>query len=402
MPRAGASTIKIDSVVTGKDMGNLSIEEVNDIEGFRALKETWNNLLSQCPDNNIFLTWEWLFHWWRHYGGDKKLRILLIRESDKIIGIAPFMENTYREGFASFNVIENICSENCDYSSIILTEQKQESVTRLVDYMARIAREGDNIIRIYQVPENSTFLTILREQYPSLSKSLFLNEKVITSCPYIELPKTWEEYLRSLRKKRRGNLRRAMQSLQQDHKVEFKKYTAGDDLRKQLQVLFKLHQKRWQGENIVSKFTTAEAREFYTDVSKAFSEKNWLSFSSLDVDGKTASILWGFTYLNTWWDMTPAFDPDYAQYSVGNLHMMKIIEESIQNGLEKIDFLKGQASYKFHWTSSERDNYRITIARKGFGGRYRVWLFEVLKKYSNSRKRSFRENIELLINKIRR
>ncbi len=382
-------------------MGDLSIEEVNDVEDFRTLRESWNALLQESSDNNIFLTWEWLFNWWRHYGSDKKLRILLIKESDKIIGIAPFMEKRYREGFITVGVIENLCSENCDYSGIILTDKKHESVALLMDYLAKIIKDGNLIARMYHIPENSTFLTILREQYPSLSKSLFLHEKVITSCPYINLPATWEEYLHTLSKKRRGNLRRAMQSLQKDHEVEFKRYTAGDDLQNQLQVLFKLHQKRWQGKNIISKFTTPEAREFYMDVSQAFNKNNWLSFSSLNVDGKTVSMLWGFKYRNTWCDMTPAFDPDYSRYSVGNLHILKIIEESIQDGLGKLDFLKGEAAYKAHWTSCKTDNIRITIAKRGFVGRYRAKLFQALIKYDNARARNFRENIDLLLKKIR-
>ena len=80
-------------------MTNLAIEEVNNIEEFQALKEQWNLLLEQCSDNNIFLAWEWLFTWWQYFGNDKKLRILLIKEGNNIIGIAPFMLTTYREGF---------------------------------------------------------------------------------------------------------------------------------------------------------------------------------------------------------------------------------------------------------------------------------------------------------------
>ena len=54
---------KISGGVEGNWEG-FTIEEVNDVEGFRSLKETWNNLLRESSDNNIFLTWEWLFTWW--------------------------------------------------------------------------------------------------------------------------------------------------------------------------------------------------------------------------------------------------------------------------------------------------------------------------------------------------
>ena len=386
--------------MSGKDTGNLSIEEINDVETFRTLKESWNTLLQDCSDNNIFLTWEWLFYWWQHYGNDKKLRILLIKESGKIIGIAPFMENKYREGFISINVLENICSENCDYSGIILTGKKHESIALLLDHLVRITRESNFIVRIYHIPENSTFLTILREQYPSYSDALFLNEKIITYCPYIELPATFEEYYNALNKKKRYNIRRAMRSLEQDHVVEFKNFSESDDLRSQLQVLFDFHQKRWQEKNVISKFTKSEARNFYMDVSRAFIKNNWLYYSILNVDGKTVSAEWGFDYNKVSYYMSGAFDLHYSGYSLGTLHLMKLLENAIQNGQRKFDFLKGDQAYKSHWASNKTANIRITIVRSGLVGRYRAILFQILKKYNNIKGRSFRENISLVYKKL--
>jgi len=396
-----SGAIKMGDLITGIDTGDVSIEEVNDTDTFRSLKDSWNELLQQCPDNDIFLTWEWLFHWWKHYGGDKKLRILLIKERDKILGIAPFMQSRYRIGWFSVNVLENICSENCDYSGIILTEKKHESIALLMDYLARIIKDEKLIIRIYHIPENSVFLSILREQYPSHSDSLFLNEKIISFCPYIELPATFEEYFNALSKKKRANVRRARRSLEQDHVVEFRNYSEDDDLRSQLQVLFEFHQKRWQEKNIISKFTTSEARGFYMDVSQAFIKNKWLNFSFLNVDGKTVSAEWGFDYNKESYYMSGAFDLHYSGYSLGTLHLMKLVENAIQNGQRKFDFLKGDQAYKSRWATSKTANIRITIAKSGLVGRYRAKLFQMLIKYRNVKERGFGENITLLFRKLR-
>ena len=194
-------------------MGDLSIEEVTDVKEFRQLRESWNTLLRESCDNNIFLTWEWLYIWWQHYGSDKKLRIFLIKEHDKIIGIAPFMQLKYRKGIISVDVLENMCSMNCDCSGIILTERKHECIAMFLDYLEKTISNRNVILRMWHIPENSDFLTILREQYPSFSKTLFWDEQLISSCPYIVLPATLGEYLSSLSQKRRQNLRRAMKSL---------------------------------------------------------------------------------------------------------------------------------------------------------------------------------------------
>jgi CelD/BcsL family acetyltransferase involved in cellulose biosynthesis len=394
-------SIKMGKVIRGKNAGTLSIEEVNDIEKFQILKEPWDALLRKSTDNNIFLTWEWLFTWWQHYGEGNKLRIIIVREEDKIIGIVPLMETTYRQGFIIIKVLENLCSENCDYSGIILADKNHEALTLIMDYLARIIKDESLIVRMYHIPENSAFITLLRELYPSFLKSFYLDEKQSSQCLSITLPATWDEYFRTLGQKTRGNIKRNTRYLQKDHNVEFKKVTDDNELQENLQTLFELHQKKWGRENILSKFTDPQTRAFYINVSKAFRQNNWLNFSVLDVDGKPESIHWGFIYNDAYWGMTQALDPDHPNYNAGHVHLVKLIEDAIQQGLKKFDFLKGDEPYKDHWTNSQRNNIRITMARSGIRGRYRVKLFQTLIKYRNAKERSFGENISLVLRKVR-
>jgi CelD/BcsL family acetyltransferase involved in cellulose biosynthesis len=386
------SGMKTGDSFTGKYTGSLMIEEVNDVEKFRALKETWNELLQKGSDNNVFLTWEWLFIWWQHYGGENKLRIIVIKEAGKIIGIAPLMQRKYREGFLSVEVLENLCAEECDYSGIILAEKSHEVLTLLIEYLAKVMKDEKLVVRMYHIPENSVFLTLLREQYPLFLKSLYLDETPSSYCSYISLPATWDEYFSTLSPTGRRNIRRAARHLQKDHVVTYTKYSNGEELQERLDLLFKFHLKRWKD----SKFNQSESRNFYLDVSKAFILNNWLEFSFLNIDGKPASLIWAFIYDNTFWGVTNVFDLNYSNYSLGQLHLMNSVENTIQYGLKKYDFLKGDEAYKYHWTDSKTDNFKITITEKNSKGKYRVKLLQILIKYSYAKARSLRENINLV------
>jgi CelD/BcsL family acetyltransferase involved in cellulose biosynthesis len=379
-------------------MCTLSIEEIKDIEKFRTLREPWNALLQKSVDNNIFLTWEWLFNWWSHYGGDKQLRIIIIREGNKIICIAPLMQVKYKQGFISINVIENLCSEDCDYSGIILTENKQEALIALLNYLDKVTKSENLVVRLYHVPDKSVFIHTLRAQYPSFSAALRMDEKPSSYCSYIMLPLTWDEFLHSLKSKKRYNLRTRMQNLQKGHTVEFEKYAGGDDIREKLQVLFEFHEKRWGKQ---SKFNTQQARDFYLNVSNNLYRNGWLDFSFLKVDGKPVSVYWGFVYDKAYLNMTNTFDDAYSKYGAGTLHLMKIFEDAIQKGLGKFDFLKGDEQYKLEWTTEFAGNSRIIIAPNSKRGKLRATLLQLLTKYRYARARSFRENIRLAFNKVK-
>lgn len=384
-----------------EDAKNLSIEEVNDVKQFRSLRVQWNALLSGSYDNNIFLTWEWLFNWWHHYGKDKELRILLIKEAGKLIGIVPLMQSKYGRGLVSVNVWENIGAvKGGDYSGVVLTEKIEECLKLIVNYLEEMIINNNIVVRMSHIPENSHFLSALRGEFPSISNNLLIDERPLSSCPYISLPTTWEQYLQDQSRNLRKQIRKKMRLLQEKHKVELKKYTSAENLREQLQILFELHQKRWQGSSIAEIFASPTTREFYLDVSQALYKKDLLNLSFLNVDGRPVSAGWGFNYHNEFCYMTCAFDPGYLDYSVGFLHMVKLIEDAIENGMRKFDFLQGSEAYKFRYAQAKTVNFQITLVKKGLGGIYLLKLLQTLTKVDNIRTRTFRENCRRLLEKI--
>src|SRR2546430_13565288 len=65
------------------------IKTIEDAAGFCALRKEWDELLEASASNSFFLTWEWLYPWWKHLSGDRKLRIITLRSDGELIAIAP-------------------------------------------------------------------------------------------------------------------------------------------------------------------------------------------------------------------------------------------------------------------------------------------------------------------------
>jgi CelD/BcsL family acetyltransferase involved in cellulose biosynthesis len=359
-------------------------------------------MLKESTDNNIYLTWEWLFTWWCHFGSHYKLKILLIRESGKIVGIAPLMLSKYGKGIFSVNVIENICAVNgCDYSDIIVDKNKPQALDILVDYLENLIRKNKVILRISNIPENSGFLLFLQKKYFSIPRYVRLIEHNTTSCPYITLPATWEDYIRTFPKRRRWHLKQKRNKLRKNHVVELVKI---QDLKiyERMCFLFELHRQRWQGSSVSNLFTKPKVRQFYLDVSEIFHHNNWLDLSFLHIDGKPASGCWAFVYNGTFYDHTIAFNPSYSKYSAGTVHMLMLIEDAIQNGLKKFDMLKGAEEYKFRYANSKTVCSHLLMATPSIGGRYHVVLMQIINKLNNIRSRSLKENLQLALKRFKK
>ncbi|MBA7507578.1 hypothetical protein ES706_06298 [subsurface metagenome] len=380
-------------------MSGLAIRKVTNIAEFESLRDVWRGVLAKSGDRNIYLTWEWLFTWFKHYGDDKKLSLTLIEDKTKVIGIIPLMSSRYKFGPLRFNILENIGSTFPDYSGAILTERKEEAITAFLTYLRDEKIDGNIALIISQIPQDSQFLSLLRKQSSSFSDSLILYDKVITTCPYLPLPMSSDEYLNSLRRKRRGNLRRALQSLQKSHNVEFKKHTPGGNLKEEMQLFFELSQKRWGTEYAANKSVEQKTREFYLDLATAFEQNGWLDFSFLFADGNAISIVFGFEYNGRFYYANQTFDPAYSRYSPGSQHILHLILEAIEKGVKEFNFLKGDEAYKFFWTRLTRDNRQIILARGSLLGKSWLKLLAPLMRLEEISQRSFRENYHLYLEK---
>ena len=347
-------------------MSTTTIRIVTESKEFEGLKEAWDSLLQQCNDDSpMYLTHEWVWTWWKHFGEGKNLNILLIEREGKVIGIIPLMKVDYKIGFIKFRFLETICSTNCNHCGLILAESKEEAITAFLAYLERELVGRRLILRLTWVPEDSNFIDLLRTHSCIASKRMAIHEKLMTLAPYVSLPATWDEYFSSLSQNRRWKLRRALRALENGHTVEFKELTI-DALEQGLDEFFDLHKARWESVGIRSGFSEPERKTFYREIASQFAMKHWLHFSSLSVDGETVSSIYGFVYNQKLYGATAARDIHYSKYDIGHLHYMYLLQDAIKKQLRECDFLKGDEPYKFHWAKSARKYMQIIMLEKDF------------------------------------
>jgi CelD/BcsL family acetyltransferase involved in cellulose biosynthesis len=127
---------------------DLKVRRISKDSDFSSLEKTWNQLLEQSSNTNPFLTWEWLYTWWSFYKEGKELCILLIKNNEEILGIAPLYLR--KENFIAVPVRilrlmgdEEVCSE---YLSVIARKDVEEEIySFLLEYIMKNNDEWDAI-----------------------------------------------------------------------------------------------------------------------------------------------------------------------------------------------------------------------------------------------------------------
>lgn len=341
----------------------MRIREVND---FQSLRDDWNILLKKnLLGDNVFLTWEWLSTWWKHFGEGRKLLLLIVEDNSEIIAIAPFMLSKYKLPiFGTVKKVEFVGVSHSDYNNFIILKNEEECIKLILDYLMNTLVDWD-WIELKEIPENCEGY-YPQKLFQDTTFKLRLNKRVCNICPYISLPDSFDMLLRKLSKNMRQNLNKYLRRIKANHCVEFKRYDeAGFPVDSAMKLFMKLHEARWTAEGTSGAFKdNPRFRDFHFEIAKIFADLDWLGLYFLLVDHEPISTQYTFEYGNKICYYLGGFDPHFSRYSVGNLTIMFLLERGIQNGFKEYDMMRGDEHYKRLWTKSYRRNIEVRFIRE--------------------------------------
>jgi len=337
------------------------------------LKDSWDSLLIGSRDNDIFATWEWLSSWWKHFGHGRKLRILIIKDNDEVIAVAPLMWSKYNfMHLGSLAKIEFIGSPQSDYNSFILVRRELECLKLFLRYLTSNHDDWD-CLELKDTSEDMATMELLRKIPSEQASRVKFEERVTFLCPYMELPSSTEEFMSRLGGDMRRNLRRRMKRLSEKYEVKVQTQSDFGSIKEAMNAFYKLHQKRWGTKGMPGVFADETLRNFHYDVASYFNERGWLRLYLLTANNEPVASIYSFNYGAKKYEYLTGFDPKFSQYGVGNLLRMHVAEDGIKESLKEYDLLRGDEPYKTSWPTKIRKNFEVRFTHKGLFAELYAW-----------------------------
>jgi CelD/BcsL family acetyltransferase involved in cellulose biosynthesis len=359
----------------------LKIAAIDDFPSFLSLKEEWTEILGRC-DHSVFSTWEWLTIWWKYFGNNKKLVLLLAKNGSDVIGIAPLMYSVHRMFGLRQGKIEFIGVPDSDYNDFLLTEKREDCVNMFLHHLTKTP-ENWNCIDLRDISETTQYLNILRNVSNTVE---FAQELKLYECPFTRLPSSIDIFKDGLNSKFKKTLRRTARQLEKSFSVEFTDCSSLSTLDQNMNAFFELHQKRWNAKGRRGVFSDQETRDFHRDVAKCFLKKGWLGLFLLKLSDIPVAALYGFRYKSKFYFYLSGFDPQYSKYGVANLLIEHAMSNCVQEGLTEFDFMRGAEEYKYRWNTLSRWNHKVVLIRKGFLAASKNSLYNHYWSYGNKLK----------------
>jgi CelD/BcsL family acetyltransferase involved in cellulose biosynthesis len=349
---------------TMADRRTFAVEQISDGSTFASLETDWSHLLKSGASECLFLTWEWLYTWWKHLSADRQLAILAVRYAGELTALAPFCVRP--PSFARrcpFPVLEFLGSGyvGSDYLDFIVHKDGEaDSLRALASHLS-----GESFVfdwaqlKRYGCHAADVAFRLRQDGWG-------ISETKVNICPFIPLcGKTWESYLTTLGAEHRYNFNRKWKRLQKDYVVQFEQVRTGEQCREAIDLLITLHNLRWSERGGSDAFHTPGLIAFHREFSRIALARGWLRLYILRLNGKPAASLYGFLYRRTFYFYQSGFDPAYAKHSVGLLTMGLAIENAISEGAQEYDLLHGNEGYKSHWSCDSRELGRLQLYPPG-------------------------------------
>lgn len=353
----------------------MKIELIENTDRFRALHEEWNALLERSSQTSVFLTWEWLFTWWTHFQGNKRLFILLFRDesSSELLAIAPWtLERRTRLRLLPVWKIAFLGTERVasDFMDLIILPGREKAVLECLCGFLRSQRDRWDLVELSDIEGGSPVLGLL----PSfLTGQYRFWETPSEICPYIPLPPEYSLFSSSLSPKWRRYLRTHAQAVEEDRHMTYSVSSAPERLAQDMDRLFELHNHRFamksQGGRAISAFSGERIMRFHKEVAARFLSSSWLKLYFLEQEREPVACLYAFRYKDRVFAYQTGFNCALEKLGLGNVLFDHAIRDSIRTGAKEFHFLRGGEAYKQKWTKTARPLHNLVWINSNATGR---------------------------------
>jgi len=301
-------------------------------EDFDALAPAWAQLWDDVPGASPFHHPEWHRVWLRHFGGACSPVFLSVRREEALIGASALdMGQSEARELGDHNVR--------DYAGPLALPGEEPAVAAgILEWL----REDLTPAAIFWgLPADSAMASAISRAANDGGWRCEIEHEAV--CPGLDLPRDFEEYVASLSKKDRHELRRKLRNFEAAGAWSFETATGPDAVTGRMDALFHL-MRISRGDK--DEFLTPAMEAFFRDLGATFSALGMLRLSTLTLAGNDVAMTLSFETSDALYLYNSGYDPQYSHLSVGLVSKAFAIREAIALGKRRFDFLRGDEEYK--------------------------------------------------------
>ena len=314
-------------------MSKIFTQKIYD-KSWNEVEKEWDDVFNSFSYNRIFQSPKVKKIWWKYFGKDNLYKILVITYSNNKL-ISPLKVQGKTCSFIG-------STDLFDYQDLIYSNYQDIDLglEKLVNFISNDLSVEELILN--SIPDNSPTIKKMSKYLEQNNWQVDLTEEDVS--PRISLPSTFDEYLSSLSKKNRHEIRRKLRRLDKIKDVEEYEFSKYQDIKDNLDDFFKLLR---MSSDEKKEFMNLSRENFFRDLSLELSLQNQTRLRFLDIENIRVATSLSFVTNGTKYLYNSGYDPEYRDLSVGVLNHIFAIKNSISEKNKVFDFMRGDEVYKY-------------------------------------------------------
>jgi CelD/BcsL family acetyltransferase involved in cellulose biosynthesis len=344
----------------------LSAELIDDVAGLEPWVEAWDRLaveLAQpCGSPH------WMLPWWRHaVQGRAELRSVVVRESDELVGLAPYFVQLGSHGLAEYRVLSAGAAHRI--GPLAKPGREQEVAEAIAETIAGARPQPSSFI-FEGVDAESRWPSLVRDVWPGALGSR-LRTTVVMEAPTLTLSDPdFDTWFASRSSNFRQQMRRKGRQAE-GRGGQVRMARSEEEASRDLEAMFAYHRDRWAERGLEGSLKPGieeQMREAVARLLPLERARLW----TIEADGKPVCIQY-FTVAGgelTYWG--GGFDPEWEDFQPAQLAILEAVKDAFARGERRVDFGGGDQRYKgrfangddpIAWTTIFPRNRRYPITR---------------------------------------
>lgn len=329
------------------------VEELRSKEELARLEREWVALWEADSSATPFQHPGWLLPWWRQFGPEGELWALTLRLNTEgsLLGFVPLY--LYRRPETSSLQLLLLGAGTTDYLDGVWGEHRQVLGVLAWQHVFNTGARWEEC-SLNQLRAESPL--VRNAEFPGIS----LAEAEPTSVIDVgaELPT-----------KIRANARRYRRRAEMRGQLEFHVAQTPQEALGMFDVLVALHSRRWEGRGTSGVLSDARVLAHHREAIPRLIHAGILRMFHMTLSGETLGVLYGlcdpeqrpdrrlYLYLI-------GFADRFAELSPGTLLLHEVWHYARENGVRKLDLLRGGEAYKVLWGATSERTFAAQCARK--------------------------------------
>lgn len=353
-------------------MGSMQVRVVESAAEFAGLATQWEALQRDAPTTSVFASFDWQHIWWKSYGGDQPLKVLVATEHGSLVGILALYIQTLPMLRYPVRLLRFVGTGGDtfpdDLGPILAAGREAEVARALADAVMRLP--GWDVLLLTDMDPACPFTAVMGAQAKRLPFGSMAGRA--ERIAYLDLPATWDAWLATLSRDRRYRIKNIRKKLNAAHPTaRFFVWTDPKTLDAGVDRLVHLHHKRWKNVGKTHSFSSPEYVRFHREVMAACLQRDRLRLYCLEIAGEIVAIYYFYKFRDRVFLMQSGFDPDFGNVKPGQVLLGHVVEHAIGEGHKVLDFLRGDHRYKEELATGERETMFLTAFRLRPG----AWLY---------------------------